>query len=155
MTWQGWLQILVYFAVLTALVPVRGGYMARVYSGQRVALERVLGPVERLFYRAVRTDPERGREWGRAAGPGWLGAVLPGAVRAPAAAGRPAVHPAAVLRGAVERHLQHDLVVCHQHQLAVLRRRDDDVASVPDGRADGAEHRLRRGRDGGAGRGRP
>jgi len=64
MTWQGWLQILIYVAVLTALTPVLGGYMARVYMGRRVgALERVLGPVERGFYRVVRTDPGREQDW--------------------------------------------------------------------------------------------
>jgi K+-transporting ATPase ATPase A chain len=63
MTGQGWFQIVLYLVVLTALTPLLGGYMARVYGGQRVALERVLGPVERLFYRAVRTDPEREQDW--------------------------------------------------------------------------------------------
>ena len=63
MTWQGWLQILIYVAVLTALTPLLGGYMARVYMGRRVALERVLGPAERGFYRAVRTDPAREQDW--------------------------------------------------------------------------------------------
>jgi len=63
MTWQGWFQIAFYLAVLTALVPLLGGYMARVYMGQRVVLERVLGPVERLFYRAVRTNPAREQDW--------------------------------------------------------------------------------------------
>jgi potassium-transporting ATPase potassium-binding subunit len=63
MTWQGWFQIAFYLAVLTALVPLLGGYMARVYMGRRVVLERVLGPVERLFYRAVRTRPDREQNW--------------------------------------------------------------------------------------------
>jgi potassium-transporting ATPase potassium-binding subunit len=63
MTWQGWLQIVVFVAVLTALVPPLGGYMARVYMGERVVLARVLGPVERLFYRAVRTNPDREQDW--------------------------------------------------------------------------------------------
>jgi potassium-transporting ATPase potassium-binding subunit len=63
MTWQGWFQIALYLAVLTALVPLLGGYMARVYMGERVVLARVLGPVERLFYRAVRTNPDREQDW--------------------------------------------------------------------------------------------
>jgi K+-transporting ATPase ATPase A chain len=63
MTWQGWFQIAFYLAVLTALVPLLGGYMARVYLGRRVVLDRVLGPVERLFYRAVRTNPAREQDW--------------------------------------------------------------------------------------------
>jgi K+-transporting ATPase ATPase A chain len=63
MTWQGWFQILIYVGVLTALTPLLGGYMARVYMGRRVVLERVLGPVERGFYRAVRTDPAHEQDW--------------------------------------------------------------------------------------------
>jgi Potassium-transporting ATPase A subunit len=63
MTWQGWIQILIYVAALTALTPVLGGYMARVYMGRRLMLERVLGPVERSFYRAVRTDPANEQDW--------------------------------------------------------------------------------------------
>ena len=43
MTAQGWLQIAIYLAVLTALTPVLGAYMARVYRGE----VRFLGPVER------------------------------------------------------------------------------------------------------------
>ena len=63
MTAQGWLQIAVFLVVLTALTPLVGGYMARVYSDERVALTRVLGPLERLLYRAVRTDPRREHDW--------------------------------------------------------------------------------------------
>jgi K+-transporting ATPase ATPase A chain len=63
MTVQGWLQIAVFFVVLTALAPVLGGYMARVFTGERVALARVLGPVERALYRVMRTDPEREQDW--------------------------------------------------------------------------------------------
>jgi potassium-transporting ATPase potassium-binding subunit len=62
-TAQGWLQIVFYLVVLTALTPLLGAYMARVYQGEHVALERVLGPVERLTYRALRTDPGRQQDW--------------------------------------------------------------------------------------------
>jgi len=37
--------------------------MARVFGGERVFLTPVLGPVERLFYRLMRTDPEREQDW--------------------------------------------------------------------------------------------
>jgi K+-transporting ATPase ATPase A chain len=63
MTAQGWLQIAIYVAVLTALTPPLGAYMARVYQGERVMLTRLLGPFERLAYRALRTDPEREQDW--------------------------------------------------------------------------------------------
>jgi K+-transporting ATPase ATPase A chain len=65
---QGWLQILVFFAVLVALVPVLGGYMARVYSNERVFLTRVLGPVERLVYRVLRVDVQKSQGWKAYAG---------------------------------------------------------------------------------------
>jgi K+-transporting ATPase ATPase A chain len=38
----GWAQIALFFVVLTALTPLLGGYMARVYSGEPVLLDRVL-----------------------------------------------------------------------------------------------------------------
>jgi potassium-transporting ATPase potassium-binding subunit len=62
---EGWLQIALFLAVLVALVPLVGGYMARVHSGEPVLLERVLGPVERLTYRLIRVDPEQGQDWKR------------------------------------------------------------------------------------------
>jgi potassium-transporting ATPase potassium-binding subunit len=63
MSVQGWLQIVVFYLVLTAIVPVLGGYMARVFQGERLLLTPVLGPVERLLYRAMRTDPAREQDW--------------------------------------------------------------------------------------------
>jgi K+-transporting ATPase ATPase A chain len=60
---QGWLQIAIFFAVLVALTPVLGGYMARVYTGERVFLEPVVGPLERLTYRLLRVDPSAGQDW--------------------------------------------------------------------------------------------
>lgn len=58
---RGWLEIAAFVLVLTALTPVVGGYMARVYTDQPVLLSRVLGPVERLLYRlfGVRRDQEQ------------------------------------------------------------------------------------------------
>ena len=53
---QGWLQIILFLAVLLALTPLIGGYMARVYTNERVFLTPVLGPLERLFYRVLRAD---------------------------------------------------------------------------------------------------
>jgi K+-transporting ATPase ATPase A chain len=63
MTLQGWLQILVFFVVLTALTPLIGGYMARVFTGERVFLTPVIGPLDRLAHRLLRTDPEREQDW--------------------------------------------------------------------------------------------
>ncbi len=54
------LQIILFFVVLLALVKPLGSYMARVYSGENTLAHRALGPIERLFYRAlgVREDTE-------------------------------------------------------------------------------------------------
>jgi K+-transporting ATPase ATPase A chain len=63
MTAQGWLQIAIYVGVLTALTPLLGGYMARVYTGERVFLTPIFGPVERLIYRLLRANPDREQDW--------------------------------------------------------------------------------------------
>jgi K+-transporting ATPase ATPase A chain len=63
MTAQGWLQIGIYLAVLTALTPPLGAYMARVYTGQRTFLTPILAPVERLAYRAIRADLTVEQNW--------------------------------------------------------------------------------------------
>ena len=63
MTAQGWLQIAIYLAVLTALTPLLGGYMARVYRGERTLLDPVLGPVERGVYRVLGVNTSAGQDW--------------------------------------------------------------------------------------------
>jgi potassium-transporting ATPase potassium-binding subunit len=61
---QGWLQIGIFIAVLVALVKPVGLYMARVFSGERVFLTPVVGPIERLIYRVLRVRPdEEGQDW--------------------------------------------------------------------------------------------
>jgi len=79
MTVQGWGQIILYMVVLVALGYPLGMYMARVYSGERVLLSRVFGPVERLFLRAVGHGERKGQTWKQYAGSlllfslaGWL-----------------------------------------------------------------------------------
>ena len=63
MTVTGWTQIVALAAVLTGLTAVVGGYMARVYSGERVGLTRIVGPVERAAYRLFWVDPEHEQGW--------------------------------------------------------------------------------------------
>jgi len=60
---QGILQILVFLAVLTALTPLIGGYMAKVFTGRRVWLTPVLGPVERGLTRAFGSEASREQDW--------------------------------------------------------------------------------------------
>jgi K+-transporting ATPase ATPase A chain len=62
-TVNGWLQLAIYFAVLTALVPLLGGYMARVYQGERILLERPLGWLERLVYRLLGPSARTEQDW--------------------------------------------------------------------------------------------
>jgi K+-transporting ATPase ATPase A chain len=60
---QGWIQIAVFVAVLVALTPLIGAYMAQVFTNQRVFLSPVVGPIERLTYRLLRVRPEEGQDW--------------------------------------------------------------------------------------------
>ncbi len=63
MTANGWMQIAIYFAVLTLLVVPLGRYMARVLEGERTFLSPVLRPVEGLLYRAAGVDETREQHW--------------------------------------------------------------------------------------------
>src|SRR3984893_18334071 len=56
MTLIGWIQILLYCAVIIAIVPVLGGYMTRVFNGERTFLSPVLRPVETALYRLGGVD---------------------------------------------------------------------------------------------------
>jgi K+-transporting ATPase ATPase A chain len=60
---QGWVQIAVFLLVVVALVKPVGIYMARVFTNQRVFLTPVVGPIERLAYRALRVRPDEGQDW--------------------------------------------------------------------------------------------
>jgi len=61
-TANGIFQLVLYVVVLLVLAKPLGGYMARVYEGRRIALDRGLGWLERLIYRvgAVRPNEEMG-----------------------------------------------------------------------------------------------
>jgi K+-transporting ATPase ATPase A chain len=63
MSVNGWIQIAIYFAVLTALVVPLGRYMASVFEGERTLLTPVLGPVERGLYRISGIDEAREQHW--------------------------------------------------------------------------------------------
>ena len=64
MTVNGWLQILVYSALLLAVTAPLGAYMVRVYDGRM----RWLAAVERVIYRVCGIDPEEDQHWTRYAG---------------------------------------------------------------------------------------
>jgi potassium-transporting ATPase potassium-binding subunit len=62
-TVPGWLTIVLFAVILTALALPLGGYIAKVYTGGRVFLSPLLGGPERLLYRVLRVDPEREQDW--------------------------------------------------------------------------------------------
>jgi K+-transporting ATPase ATPase A chain len=62
-TINGLLQLTLFFLVLLALVKPLGWYMARVYEGRPIGLDRVLGPIERGIYRLCGIRPEEEMGW--------------------------------------------------------------------------------------------
>ena len=56
-------QILALLVVLTLLVKPLGGYMAKVYQGERSLLSPLLGPLERVIYRIIGIDKDAGMDW--------------------------------------------------------------------------------------------
>jgi K+-transporting ATPase ATPase A chain len=63
MTFAGWLTIILFAVILTALAFPLGSYMARVYSGERVILSPIFAGPERFLYRLLRVDHEREQDW--------------------------------------------------------------------------------------------
>jgi K+-transporting ATPase ATPase A chain len=63
MTFNGWLQIALFCVVIALLVKPLGGYMTRVFTGERTFLSPALGPVERLFYRLSGVDERSDQNW--------------------------------------------------------------------------------------------
>jgi K+-transporting ATPase ATPase A chain len=62
-TASGWLTIVLFAVVLTAVALPLGGYMAKVYTGKRVFLSPVLGRPERLMYRVLRAEETKDQDW--------------------------------------------------------------------------------------------
>ena len=63
MTALGWLQFLIYYAVIVALTPLLGGYMTRVFAGERTPLAPILRPVEGALYRLSGVDEKHEQGW--------------------------------------------------------------------------------------------
>ena len=156
MTLNGWIQIAIYFVVLTALVVPLGRYMARVFEGERTFLSPVLGPVERGLYRISRhrRDARAALDhlYGRHAAVQRRG--LCSALRAAAASGCLAAQSGRHVGRGARPHLQHRGQLHQQHQLAELRRREhaqlsdaDGGAHHPEFRFGGDRHRACRGAD--------
>ncbi len=63
MTFNGWAQIVVFCAVVALITRPLGGYMTRVFSGERTFLSPILAPVERSFYRVAGIDSRQEQHW--------------------------------------------------------------------------------------------
>src|SRR5206468_6173000 len=63
MTGNGWVQILLFMAVVLAVTRPLGRFMTRVFSRDRTWLDPVLRPVERLIYRTTGVDDTREMRW--------------------------------------------------------------------------------------------
>ena len=63
MTLIGWIQILLYCAIVVALVKPLGWYMTRVFNGERTFMSPVLRPVETALYWIGGVDERREQHW--------------------------------------------------------------------------------------------
>jgi K+-transporting ATPase ATPase A chain len=63
MTFDGWLQVALFGAAVILLVKPLGGYMTRVFAGERTFLSPVLRPIERTFYRLSGVDERADQNW--------------------------------------------------------------------------------------------
>ena len=63
MTFNGWIQIAIYCAIVVALVKPLGWYMTAVFNGDRTFLSPVLRPVEAGLYRLGGVDETREQDW--------------------------------------------------------------------------------------------
>ncbi len=135
MTVNGWMQILVYLAVIFAVTKPLGIFMARVFNRERTFLDPVLRPMERLLYRLTLVDEDHDMKWTEYAfsmllfsGVSML--VLYG-IRALAAG---AASESTEVRGRRSGSgFQYGGFFHHQHQLAELWWRGHDELSHADG----------------------
>jgi K+-transporting ATPase ATPase A chain len=63
MTVIGWIQILLFCAIIVALVKPLGGYMTCVFNGERTFLSPILRPVEAGLYWIGGVDEKREQHW--------------------------------------------------------------------------------------------
>lgn len=63
MTLNGWIQIAIYCAIIIAITKPFGGYLTRVFNGERTLLSPALGWLERGIYRVSGVDPNEEQHW--------------------------------------------------------------------------------------------
>jgi hypothetical protein len=121
----GWLQIAVFAATIGLLTRPLGGYLARVYGGERTLLRLLLDPLEQALYRFAGIHiflarlPRTGNR---------------SALCIPAAAICLAAQSAKPAERLTRSDAQYRGKLRHQHELAVVRGRDDAELFEPNGR---------------------
>ena len=137
MTGNGWLQILLFLAVVLVVTRPLGRFMTRVFNRERTWLDPVLRPVERLIYRTTGVDDTREMRWTEYATAMLLFSVVSMLVLYLIQRVQQWLpwNPQGFGAVAARSRVQHRGVVHDQHELAGLRRRDDDELSHADGRA--------------------
>ncbi|MFH1119684.1 MAG: potassium-transporting ATPase subunit KdpA [Bacteroidota bacterium] len=63
MTTRDYIQIIVFFSVLTGLTPILGNFMHKVFTGQKHLLLPVFGWLEKLTYKSSGIDPDKESNW--------------------------------------------------------------------------------------------
>src|SRR5579859_1567875 len=63
MTANGWLQILVFLALVLVVTKPLGIFMVRVFNREKTFLDPVLRPLERLLYRLTGVDESHDMAW--------------------------------------------------------------------------------------------
>ncbi|HUC64288.1 MAG TPA: potassium-transporting ATPase subunit KdpA [Stellaceae bacterium] len=63
MTSNGWIQIALFCVIIIALTRPFGGYMTRVFNGERTFLHPILRPVERAIYWCCGVDEQQEQHW--------------------------------------------------------------------------------------------
>ena len=143
MTLNGWIQIAIYCAIVTALVEPLGRFMARVFNGERTFLSPVLGPVERGLYRIAGVDETREQDWLTYTVAMLLFNAAGFSLSTRSCACRACCRSTRRHVGrAPESELQHGHQLHHQHQLAELWWREHARLSGADARPHHAEFRL-------------
>src|SRR3977135_4190843 len=63
MTMNGWIQIALYSVIIIAITKPFGGYLTRVFNGERTLLSHVLRPIERAVYGMSGVGEKEGQHW--------------------------------------------------------------------------------------------
>ena len=63
MTGLGWVQIAIFAIVIMLIAKPLGGYMTRVFNGERTLLSFILRPIERALYAISGVDEKAEQSW--------------------------------------------------------------------------------------------